>query len=91
MSGARLSHLLLAGAALALAGCASPEASRQRGGGRGSDIGNRDAVIEMHGGSRMYYDTPCLIPDKECTGPMPASGLPKDFPQPGEPAERKGR
>ena len=78
----RLLHAVLAPAALALAACGSPEAERTRGGGRGADVNNRDAVIEMHQGSRMYYDTPCLIPDKQCTGPLPASGLPGDFPEP---------
>jgi hypothetical protein len=66
--------------AAALAGCRSPEARRARGEGRGADVGNRAAVVKMHEGSRMYYDTPCLLPGKKCTGPPPASGLPGDFP-----------
>ena len=77
----RLLYTGLALAPLALAACGSPEAERSRGGGKGADTNNRDAVIEMHQGSRMYYRTPCLIPDKECTGPLPASGLPGDFPE----------
>ena len=69
--------------ALAIAGCQSPEASRTRGGDNlGADIRNRDPVIEMHAGSRMYYATPCLLPDDSCIGPLPASGLPGDFPEP---------
>lgn len=47
--------------ALGLGACASPEASRVRGGGRGGDVGNRDAVVEMHAGAQPYYQTPCRI------------------------------
>ena len=65
---------------LALAACHSPEASRRRGGHDGADVGNRDPVVQLHAGSEMYYDTPCLMPEKKCTGPLPASGLPGDFP-----------
>ncbi len=68
-------------AALALGACASPEAGRARGGGRGADADNRNPVVRMHAGSKMYYKTPCLMPDDECTGPRPASGLPGDFPE----------
>ena len=68
--------------ALALSACASPETGRARGGGPGADIGNRDPVVEMHAGSRMYFETPCLMPDDECTGPNEASGLTGDFPEP---------
>ena len=84
MSRRPVSRLLLAsGAALALAACQSPEGKRTRGSpSRGADPNNRDLVVEMHGGSRMYYDTPCLMPTDECTGPLPASGLPGDFPEP---------
>ena len=82
MNRSRSLRLLAAAGTLALGACGSPEAERTRGGGRGADTNNRDAVIEMHQGSRMYYDTPCLIPDKQCTGPLPASGLPGDFPAP---------
>ena len=59
----------------AAAACASPEAQRVRGGGAGADPGNRDPVVEMHGGSRVYYDTPCLTTLEECRGPLPVSGL----------------
>lgn len=72
--------LVLAGAMI-LASCASPEGDRVRGGGtRGADVGNRNRVVEMHAGSKMYYDTPCLMPDDECSGPPAVSGLPGDFP-----------
>ena len=57
--------LLLAALAFGLTAC-SPEASRNLGGGRGSDVGNRDKNVEMHGAeegpdgrdTRMYNDTP---------------------------------
>lgn len=81
MSRPRSARLVLGcGVALALAACGSPEAKRTQGGGRGADPGNRDPVVQMHSGSRMYYETPCLMPDDQCTGPLPASGLPGDFP-----------
>jgi len=31
---------------------------RTRGGGPGADIGNRDAVVQLHEGSRPFYGTP---------------------------------
>lgn len=73
-------RLLFAAIAIALAACGSPEADRARGGARGADVNNRKAVVHIHGGSRMYYDTPCLMPDDECTGPPSVSGLPEHFP-----------
>lgn len=70
--GARIALLLLTlGAA---AGCRSPEATRVRGGGPGADIGNRNPVVEMHAGSRPYYETPCVTKPVECTGPLPVFG-----------------
>jgi hypothetical protein len=48
-------------AAAALSGCTSPEATRQRGGGPGADVGNRPAQVKMHEGSRQYYKTPVRI------------------------------
>ncbi len=42
-----------------LAGCASPEATRVRGGGPGADLGNHDRVAELHAGAKIYYRTPC--------------------------------
>jgi hypothetical protein len=66
---------------MALAACNSPEADRVRGGAaRGADVGNRDPIVRMHAGSKMYYDTPCLMPDDECNGPPSVSGLPDEFP-----------
>lgn len=44
------------------AGCASPEATRERGGGPGADPGNRPAQVLMHEGSRQYWETPVRIP-----------------------------
>ena len=37
---------------LCIAGCASPETTRTRGGGPGADIGNRDKVVQMHEGAQ---------------------------------------
>jgi hypothetical protein len=47
-----------------LAGCASPERTRTRGGGPGADVGNRTKFVDMHEGSRPFYRTPDLIPAK---------------------------
>jgi hypothetical protein len=44
--------------ALALAACASPEATRVRAGGAGADPGNRGPVVAMHEGSQPYWKTP---------------------------------
>lgn len=52
--------IVMAGALIA--GCGSPEATRQRGGGAGADINNRPAQVKMHEGSQQYYETPVLIP-----------------------------
>jgi hypothetical protein len=52
---------LAALAPLAVVGCTSPEATRQRGGGPGADVGNRGAVVQMHEGSRPYHGTPRLV------------------------------
>jgi hypothetical protein len=49
---------------LYLAGCASPERTRTRGSGPGADVGNRDKFVQMHEGSRPFYQTPELIPAK---------------------------
>jgi hypothetical protein len=73
--------------ALVCAACTSPEARRTRGGGRGADVANRDPVVRMHAGSEMFFKTPCLLPEKPCTGPAQASGLPGDFPEPERKAE----
>jgi len=60
----------------ALAACTPPEATRVRGGGPGADPGNRDLVVEMHGGSDMYWRTPCKATKAQCPGPLPAAGTP---------------
>lgn len=71
---------LTAGALAICAACQSPEGKRGRGGGPGGDVRNRDAIIQIHAGSVMYHKVPCLLPEDQCTGPKPASGLPGDFP-----------
>ena len=53
---------MLLAACITLAGCESPEATRTRGGGPGGDTGNRPADVNMHEGSRPYWETPVLIP-----------------------------
>jgi len=60
--------------AAGLASCASPEASRVRGGGPGADLGNHDAVTALHQGAKMYYRTPCRTVKVKCSGPMPVFG-----------------
>jgi hypothetical protein len=57
-----------------LAACASPEASRVRGGGPGADPGNHDRITELHSGAQMYYRTPCRTVKVKCSGPTPAFG-----------------
>lgn len=42
----------------ALGACTSPEATRQRAGGAGGDVGNRRDTVELHGGSKPYWRTP---------------------------------
>jgi hypothetical protein len=51
-------------AVTALVACDSPEATRTRGGGPGADVGNRVKVLEMHEGSRPFWETPQIIPTK---------------------------
>jgi hypothetical protein len=46
---------------VALAACTSPEATRQRAGGPGADVGNRGGV-ELHGGADPYANTPIVMP-----------------------------
>jgi hypothetical protein len=58
-----------------LAGCASPEATRVRGGGPGADVGNHGASTQLHQGARMYYRTPCRTVKVKCSGPTPAFGI----------------
>jgi hypothetical protein len=57
-----------------VAACASPEASRARGGGPGADLGNHDRVAQLHAGAKMYYRTPCRTVKVKCSGPTPAFG-----------------
>lgn len=59
---------------LAAPACASPEAVRTRGGGRGADVGNRGEPVEIHAGARPYYKTPCVTQPIACTGPLPVFG-----------------
>jgi hypothetical protein len=63
--------LLVAG----LTACASPEATRARGGGPGADPGNHDRVTAVHAGAKMYYRTPCRTVKVKCSGPEPVFGL----------------
>ena len=72
--------LLAAVAGLAVAACRSPEEGRVRGGGAGADVGNRGDSTSTHGGSEMFYRTPCLMPEAECPGPQAASGSTGDYP-----------
>jgi len=48
--------------------CASPEVGRGRGGGPGADPGNHATVVEVHGGAKMYYRTPCRTIKVKCSG-----------------------
>jgi hypothetical protein len=68
----------LAGALLALlaavAACASPEATRSRGGGPGADVRNWGRPVEFHAGAQPYHDTPCVTKPVECTGPPAVFG-----------------
>ena len=73
---ARVAAAACLAAAMILAACTPPEAARTRGGGPGADTGNRDAVVEMHGGSNMYWKTPCKATEAQCPGPLPAAGTP---------------
>ena len=61
--------------------CQAPE-SRRVAGGAGADVGNRSLMVDLHGGSLMYSETPCFLPKAQCPGPLPVSGLTTDFPQP---------
>jgi len=42
----------------AIAGCTSPETTRERGEGRGADVGNRPSDVKMHEGSKPFWKTP---------------------------------
>jgi hypothetical protein len=60
----KFTRVMLVAALTALAACASPEATRTRGGGPGADGGNRTKVLEMHGGSLPFWKTPQIIESK---------------------------
>jgi hypothetical protein len=53
-------HVIALLALTALAACTSPEATRQRAGGPGADVGNRGAV-ELHAGADPYAKTPVVV------------------------------
>jgi len=55
----------------ALAGCTSPEATRQRAGGPGADVGNRGR-LELHAGADPFAKTPLVLPRPE-SGEIAAS------------------
>jgi len=57
-----------------VAACASPEATRNRGGGPGADPGNHGLIVQLHAGAKMYYRTPCRTPKVKCSGPLPNAG-----------------
>jgi len=59
------------------AACTPPEAARVQGGGPGGDPLNHATVIDMHGGSNIYYGTPCVNTLDRCTGPLPLAGTPR--------------
>lgn len=61
----RTRTILRAGLLVAMfaAGCTSPEATRQRGGGPGADPQNRPAIVKMHEGSQPFWKTPRRIGD----------------------------
>jgi len=56
------------------AACASPEATRTRGGGAGADPGNHGTIVQLHAGANMYAKTPCRTPKVKCSGPLPDAG-----------------
>jgi hypothetical protein len=47
-----------------LAACASPEATRTRGGGAGADLHDRQTEIRMHEGSAPFWETPIVIEEQ---------------------------
>jgi hypothetical protein len=53
---------LLAMLLAVVAGCTSPEATRQRAGGPGADVGNRGESVELHAGADPYWRTPSAMP-----------------------------
>jgi hypothetical protein len=68
-----LAMLLALLALLAVLGaCTSPEATRQRAGGAGGDVGNRRETVELHGGSQPYWRTPDALRSPQ-TAPVAAA------------------
>lgn len=63
---------LLAVLLAAFAACTSPEATRQRAGGPGADVGNRRESVELHAGADPYWRTPSAMPAPRGT-PVAAS------------------
>jgi hypothetical protein len=57
--------IVLLGGCAALAACASPEATRTRGGGPGADVGNRRQTVNLHEGSDPFWKTPNRIPGEQ--------------------------
>jgi hypothetical protein len=57
-----------------LAGCDSPEAVREQGGGPGADVKNWGHPVELHAGAEPYHDTPCVTERVECHGPPAVFG-----------------
>jgi hypothetical protein len=65
---------LLAVLLAALTGCTSPEATRQRAGGPGADVGNRGDSVELHAGADPYWRTPAAMPTP---GATPVAAAPR--------------
>jgi hypothetical protein len=61
-------RLLVIAMLAGLGACTSPEATRQRAGGPGADVANRQGPVELHAGADPYYGTPIAMP--------PARGTP---------------
>jgi hypothetical protein len=62
-----VSAMALFGALFFLLACASPEATRTRGGGPGADVGNRTRIVQMHEGSKPFDKTPQIIRTQQPT------------------------
>jgi hypothetical protein len=63
-------------AALLMAACGSPEATRMRGGGPGADVGNRAGIVQMHEGSQPFLGTPRRLAER--ARPTMEPGQPTD-------------
>jgi hypothetical protein len=50
-----------------LGACTSPEATRQRAGGAGADVGNRGDVVDLHEGANPYWRTPTALGSPQAT------------------------